>query len=83
MTRGKQANASALKMYDVIKELKPDAKICFVLSDCYDEDEVPLEMQFVKFLGDKKHMVSAKTEKEIGDFDKLKEKDPTFFLVGV
>jgi hypothetical protein len=76
MTRGKQANASALKMYDIINELKPDAKICFVLSDCYDEDEVPLEMQFVKFLGDKKHMVSAKIEKEIGDFDKLKEKDP-------
>ena len=83
LTRGKQANASALKMYDIIKELKPEAKICFVLSDCYDEEDVPLEMQFVKFLGDKKHILSAMPEKEIGDFDKLKEKDPNVSWIAV
>ena len=74
MTRGKQAMSSALDIYDEIKELNESAKVCFILSDCYDEEDVPLEMQFIKFLGDKKHILSL--DKEQGKFDELKKTDP-------
>ncbi len=81
MTRGKQALSSALDVYDEIKEMNETAKICFILSDCYDEEDVPLEMQFIKFLGDKKHILSL--DKEQGKFDELKKTDPQISYIRI
>lgn len=81
ITRGKQSTSSALDMYETIKELKSDAKICFILSDVYSTEEYPLEMQFIDFLGDKIH--STYLDHEQGKFDELKNSDPKISYLAI
>ncbi len=83
ISRGGQAEASALSMYASIKELREDAKICFVLSDYLDIDEIPLEVQFRRFLGNKTYRLSTKIENITGDFDRLKKEDPLVSWISI
>ncbi len=66
LTKGEQSADSAIKMYETIKQTNKDAKICFVLSNVYDDD-TPLEVQFISFLGDKYNYAYVKEEG--ADFD--------------
>lgn len=65
LTRGEQSADSALNMYEVIKAENKTAKVCFVLSNVYND--TPLDIQFLTFLGDKRNNAYVKEEGE--DFD--------------
>ena len=66
LTRGEQSADSAFNMYKAIKDENKNAKICFVLSNVYD-DETPLDVQFLTFLGDKRN--NAYVKEDGADFD--------------
>ena len=68
LTRGEQSADSAFNMYQSIKEENKNAKICFVLSNVYDE--TPLDIQFLSFLGDKHNNAYVKDEKSNFDPEK-------------
>lgn len=81
LTRGKQSSSSAIGTYVEIQTLCPGAKVCFVLSNCYPPSAYPLEMQFFKFLGDKKHVLSKRDAD--GDYDAIAENDPSATWISV
>lgn len=66
LTRGEQSADSAFNMYEVIKAENKNAEVCFVLSNVYDDD-TPLDVQFLTFLGDKWN--NAYVKEEGSDFD--------------
>ncbi len=66
LTRGEQSADSAFHMYEAIKTENKNAKICFVLSNVYDDD-TPLDVQFLTFLGDKRN--NAYVKEDGADFD--------------
>lgn len=66
LTRGEQSADSAFNMYEAIKAENKNAKVCFVLSNVYDDD-TPLDVQFLTFLGDKRN--NAYVKEDESDFD--------------
>ena len=74
LTTGTQSFSSAIDVYNAIKGYKADAKICFILNSQYDINELPLEIQFIDFLGDQKYFLTSNNS--IGRFDELKKEDP-------
>ena len=83
LTRGEQSADSAFNMYKAIKGENKNAKICFVLSNVYD-DETPLDVQFLTFLGDKRNNAYVKEDEsefdpEKGLFDECE--DATYLAI--